>query len=196
MMVLVLGMGVSGAWGQVTTDPDHACVGSTSDYWADYPTPSIGSTYTWTVNGGEVIENGQGTFHITIKWDNAGPYQVTVKETVTATGCSATPITLNVVVDPLPTIAAAGSDQSVCGTLVATLAGNAPTVGTGTWTFVSGSGTVTFSDANSATSTATASVSGTYVVRWTIANGTCTDSFDEVSITFGETPVTTGIYHN
>ena len=41
--------------------------------------------------------------------------------------------------------AAAGSDQDICGVLVATLAGNDPTIGTGTWSQVSGPGTITFS---------------------------------------------------
>ncbi|MEI8047538.1 MAG: hypothetical protein WCI92_09180, partial [Bacteroidota bacterium] len=188
MLALVLLLRASGAWAQTTVGSDHACVGATREYWADYPTPSPNSTYTWTVDGGEVIESGQGTYHITILWNTANTYNITVTETDKTTLCSAAPVLLQVIVDPLPTIAAAGSDQSVCGTLAATLAGNTPTVGTGTWTFVSGPGTIAFSDANSATSTATASVYGTYVIRWTIANGTCTPSTDDVTVDYLQTP--------
>ena len=39
-----------------------------------------------------------------------------------------------------PTTAFAGDDQTIC-TTTATLAGNTPTIGTGTWTVISGSGT-------------------------------------------------------
>ena len=83
-------------------------------------------------------------------------------------------------------LANAGSDQDLCGILVATLAGNTPSAGTGTWTKVSGPGTVTFSNANSATSTATVSLYGTYVLRWTIANGVFCSTQDDVSITFAD----------
>ncbi len=80
----------------------------------------------------------------------------------------------------------AGPDQNICGSLAATLAANTPSAGTGTWTKTSGPGTVTFSNANSATSTATVSAYGTYVLRWTITNGTC-NTFDEVTISYAET---------
>src|SRR5438876_4843665 len=91
--------------------------------------------------------------------------------------------------DQNPTTAAAGTDQEVCA-LVTTLAGNSASVGTGTWTKVSGPGTVTFSDSHSATSTATAGMYGVYVMRWTIHNGVCTDSTDDVQITYDQNPTT------
>lgn len=82
-------------------------------------------------------------------------------------------------------LANAGTDQNLCGTFVATLAGNTPSAGTGTWTKFSGPGTVTFSNANSATSTATVSLYGTYVLRWTISNGSCSTQ-DDVTITYAD----------
>jgi PKD repeat protein len=80
----------------------------------------------------------------------------------------------------------AGPDQDKCGTLVATLAGNTPTVGSGAWAKVSGPGTVTFAP-SAATPGATATVSayGTYVLSWTITNGTCNNS-DNVTIAYAE----------
>jgi hypothetical protein len=79
----------------------------------------------------------------------------------------------------------AGPDQQKCGTLIATLAGNAPSVGSGLWTKISGPGTVTFSNSASPVSTATVSLYGTYVLRWTITNGGC-NTFDEVTIAYAE----------
>ena len=84
------------------------------------------------------------------------------------------------------TVANAGPDQQKCGVLVATLAGNSPAPGTGAWTKVSGPGTVTFSNATSPTSTATVSSYGTYVLTWTLTNGTCITS-DNVTIDYAET---------
>jgi hypothetical protein len=81
------------------------------------------------------------------------------------------------------TNASAGSDQTVCGT-TATLAGNAPATGVGTWTLVSGSGTIT--SANSPTSGLTGLGLGANVFRWTLPNGVCADSQDDVTITSDE----------
>ncbi len=66
----------------------------------------------------------------------------------------------------------AGPAQNLCGTLSATLAGNAPAVGTGTWSLVSGPGTVGFTpNAQTPGATATVSTYGAYTFRWTISNG-------------------------
>src|SRR5258707_13063819 len=72
-----------------------------------------------------------------------------------------------------PSLAVAGPDQSVCG-LVATLAGNTPVTGSGAWSQVSGPGTVSFSNVSAPGATATATLAGSYTLRWTVSNGTCT----------------------
>ena len=78
------------------------------------------------------------------------------------------------------------TDQTLCSTS-ATLAGNAPTTGIGTWTIVSGAGG-SFVNANSPT-TVFNGVSGTsYNLRWTISNGVCTSTNDNVQITFNTPP--------
>ncbi|MBK7482753.1 MAG: gliding motility-associated C-terminal domain-containing protein [Flavobacteriales bacterium] len=83
--------------------------------------------------------------------------------------------------NPAVANAAAGPDQDLCGTSTATLAGNAvaaPAVGT--WTVVSG--TATFANANAANTTVTGLPIGTTVLRWTVNNGTCGSTSDDVSI--------------
>ncbi|MFO7669135.1 MAG: DUF2341 domain-containing protein, partial [Bacteroidales bacterium] len=94
--------------------------------------------------------------------------------------------TLGSLVDNPPT-ASAGSNQNLCGTLVATLDGN-PSIGTGLWTQVGGVGTVTFTDATSATSDISVNLYGSYLLRWGETNGTCSDA-DTVAIDFNESPV-------
>lgn len=89
---------------------------------------------------------------------------------------------VTITVDGNPTSANAGPDQNIA-TSSATMAGNNPATGSGTWTYVSGPGGSSITTPTSPTTTITNLVNGTYVFRWTIANGTCTDSFDEVTIT-------------
>ena len=84
---------------------------------------------------------------------------------------------------PVNTIANAGSNQSLtaCAT-TATLAGNTPAFGTGTWTLISGTATIT--SPNSPTSTITGlPIGSTATLRWTIDNGRCGSTFDDVVIT-------------
>ncbi len=78
------------------------------------------------------------------------------------------------------TTATAGPDQSVCSNS-ATLAGNAPVVGTGVWTLVSGTGTIT--SPSSETSGITGLGVGATIFAWTISNPPCPSSSDQVTIT-------------
>ncbi len=60
----------------------------------------------------------------------------------------------------------------------------------GTWTQVGGVGTVSFTDANLATTAITVDLYGSYTLRWTETNGTCSTSADVV-IDFNEDPTST-----
>ncbi|PWA03872.1 beta strand repeat-containing protein, partial [Flavobacterium psychrotolerans] len=85
------------------------------------------------------------------------------------------------------TTATNGSTQSTCITTggAATLSGNTPSVGTGAWTVVSGPSTSSaqFSSTTNPTAVFTpAGGVGSYVLRWTITNGSCA-SFANATIT-------------
>jgi hypothetical protein len=88
----------------VITGPSPVCQtinGSTETY----STPNIaGHTYNWVVVGG-TIATGQGTNAITVSWTTAGAGSVSVTETITAGGCSAT-ILKAVTVTPKPVTSA------------------------------------------------------------------------------------------
>ncbi|SFO78012.1 VCBS repeat-containing protein, partial [Chitinophaga sp. YR627] len=86
-------------------------------------------------------------------------------------------------VSQTPTTSVAGPAQTLCAATSTTLAANTPTVGTGAWSQVSGPGTAVITNTSSPTSTVTGLVTGTYVFRWTISNGSCTPSTSDVSIT-------------
>ena len=94
---------------------------------------------------------------------------------------------VSITVEQAPTISAAGDDQTICA-ITATLAGNTPAIGTGIWTIVSGSGT--FADASSPTTSVSNLAVGVNTFAWTISNGTCTSSTDQVSINVDQNPVT------
>lgn len=101
-LLILISMSTLGVWAQSTIDPDHACINSTEDYWV---TNTPGSTYNWVLSSGGTITTGQGTNAIEINWTTVGgPYILTVTETFTSTtGCEGLPVTLNIIVDPLPT---------------------------------------------------------------------------------------------
>ena len=94
-------------------------------------------------------------------------------------------VTIKFDANPLP-IAAAGPDQTLCSTS-ATLAANGPTTGTGTWTILSGTGG-SFVNANSPTTVFNGVTGTTYVLRWTISNGVCASTSDDVQIQFDAPP--------
>ncbi|MES2629649.1 MAG: Ig-like domain-containing protein, partial [Bacteroidota bacterium] len=109
---------------------------------------------------------------------------------VTSGSCTnAVSNTLTVTVNAQPTVANAGPDQGPLNATFVTLAGNTPTVGTGTWTRVSGPNNPTIQNPNQSNTTVTGLVPGTYTFRWTIANAPCPVSTDDVDIRINVAPV-------
>ena len=74
--------------------------------------PTLGSTYTWTVDNGTTSPNwtlnSNGTNLATILWRTPGTYTVRVVETITATACIGAIVPINVTVNPLPVVALTG----------------------------------------------------------------------------------------
>ena len=79
-----------------TGNPDTVCVGSVGEqYWV---TPTVGSTYNWTVSGGGgSVTSGQGTDAITVDWGNTGGLFASAIEVIetNAAGCTDT-VTLDI----------------------------------------------------------------------------------------------------
>lgn len=99
------------------------------------------------------------------------------------------PGTVTITVLQAPTTANAGLDSAFCFPTVSyVLHGNTPAgTNTGVWSLVSSPATATISTPASPTSTFTMDGShwGDYVLRWTISNGICPDSKDDVTLSFG-----------
>jgi hypothetical protein len=100
-------------------------------------------------------------------------------------GCGLTRDTVVVTRIPAVTVSNAGADQTVCAA-TATVNGNALAVGeTGTWSFVFGPSPASITQAlpNDLTGNITGMATpGRYRFRWTIANGVCPPSLDDVEI--------------
>ena len=172
--------------GPVTT----VCVTSSATLAGNIP---LSGTGTWSkLSGSGTVTFGNansGTSTATVT--TAGTY--TLQWSIANGTCAASTATCSVTFDASPTVATAGAVANVCVTASATLAGNIPSVGTGTWSQISGgtgTGTVTFGNSHSGTSTAAATTAGSYILQWSIANGTCAASTATCSVTFDAAPTT------
>ena len=134
-----------------------------------------------------------GSFSGTVFTISGTPTQTgTFNYTVITTGssCNNPSLTGKIVVNTAVTTAVAGPNQLNAVGTSTTLAGNTPTVGTGTWSIVSGTGGSFGSTSTNPTATFNGTVGETYTLRWTITNGSCT-SFDDVQVLFNQIITTT-----
>lgn len=142
--------------------------------------PAVG---VWSVSGGPativdpnspttlVTDLGPGTYSFTWTVDNGVcPNPITSSTSIT------------IVADGTAQPAAAGPDQSQCGTAGSVvMAANTPTgVATGSWSVVQG--TATFSDPTSPTATVSGLSIGVNILQWNIDNVDCGITTDQVSI--------------
>jgi hypothetical protein len=154
-------------------------------------TAAVG-TGAWTQISGPVTATittpGSPTTTIT-GMNTAGTY--VYQWAITNATCPSSTDQVQVIVNAPPTASNAGSDQTICGTTTATLAGNAVTSGAGTWTQISGPSTATITTPGSPASGLTGMINnGTYVFQWTITNAPCTASSDQVQIIKSALPTT------
>jgi hypothetical protein len=105
-----------------------------------------------------------------------------------STGCTLSLTTVqNITVQQAPTLANAGVDLERCGSGSITLAGNLPAIGTGTWSIVSGTGG-SFANINLNNTQFTGAAGQVYTLAWTISNGVCPVSTDNVIVTVTTPP--------
>ena len=152
--------------------------------------PGVG-TGTWTTVSGTGVASSPNSANSAVTGLTVGAATV-FRWTVVSGPCTDSTDDVTITVYDLPSSADAGPDQAACNTTTATLAATAPTSGTGVWTTVAGTGVATTpADPNSGVTGLTAGASSTF--RWTVSNGACTDSTDEVTITSYDLPTITAI---
>ena len=146
-------------------------------------TNESGTTYLWTYSGNGFIKTaGDISNSITVRFSD-----IATSGNLSVVPCNVCgngpPRTLALNVAPAnTTVSNAGTDiVNACGVNSATFSGNNPNVGSGLWTMISGQGTIT--SPTSPTSGLTGLGIGSNIFRWTISNGTCLASTDDVIIT-------------
>jgi gliding motility-associated-like protein len=102
--------------------------------------------------------------------------------------CPSTSDDVSVTIYQASSIANAGPDQNLCGSVVTNLNATPLTIGTGKWTKISGPPVIIVND-TSPTSVISTLTIGTYEFEWTTTNSVCTSS-DQVSITNNPSPTT------
>ena len=188
ILLIILSANASGVWAQPsTTDPDHACINSTEDYWViDNP----GSTYNWVLSGGGTITEGQGSSAIRINWTSLGTFNLSVTETFASTTlCTGVPVILNIIVDPLPVPTATANTPFTGGDL--NLIGGPAGMSSYSWTGPNG---FTSAVQNPVISGVTDAAAGTYTLTVTNAAG-CSAS-TTVAVTINTVNLPTAIANN
>lgn len=147
--------------------------------------------YSWeqSINGGSTwtIIGGAGT----ASYDPPSLNATTMfRRTVSSGTCLSISVPVTFTIYEAPTTANAGADQQQCAQDIFQLAGNVPGVGTGVWTVV-GAGPATIANANLPNTTVTLEKGKSATLRWTISNGTCASTSDDVVITNFDYPTTT-----
>ena len=150
--------------------------------------PAIG-TGSWSIFSGTGGSFGNALSATSSFSGTAGASYV-LRWTISNSPCTASIDDVTITFNQTPTTANAGLDQtgsSTCGLTSVTLAGNTPTVGTGNWTIITGTGG-TFGNTSIPASSFSGTAGSAYTLRWTISNGSCTASSDDVNIVFNRNP--------
>ncbi|MGC4021641.1 MAG: hypothetical protein QM734_06715 [Cyclobacteriaceae bacterium] len=161
------------------------CSGSSTPLTASISGGDPSFTYVWSPTTGLSASN--------ISNPSASPtsttaYTVSVRD---GNGILATSTPSTITVSQVPTTSAAGPDQTQCNNGSFTLAGNNPTTGTGAWSIIGSANGASITSPTSFNSTVTGLTSGNNVtLRWTISNGACTASIDDVLLTNDALPTT------
>jgi gliding motility-associated-like protein len=155
-------------------------------------TAMTGNTPVAGTGAWSVISGSGGSFSNTASavssFTGTAGVSYTLRWTISNATCASSSDDVSVVFVPPPTAAAAGGDQTLCQTS-ATLAANTPATGSGAWSIINGVGGTINTPSNPA-SAFSGNADIIYTLRWTITNGICPASTDDVTIALTN-PVTT-----
>ncbi len=138
----------------------------------------------WSVQSGTAAITNPTLANTTVSGLSAG--SITLRWTVPDGACGSVFDEVVIQVQDQPTAATAGLDQNICSTTTQ-LAANTPAIGSGQWTVVSG--TAIFANANQPNSSVSGLSPGLNILRWTISNGVCAPSADDISIQVASNPL-------
>ncbi|MDP4674729.1 MAG: Ig-like domain-containing protein, partial [Flavobacteriaceae bacterium] len=142
------------------------------------------ASYSWTIEDSSsnlITSSTSASFnHV---FTQSGVY--TIRVSLTLQDNTVKSYSKNLEIFDLPTVSDAGADQVICSGSTVTLSANTPTIGVGAWTKVSGPNNPSISNDSLPNAVLSGLTVGTYVYRWTITNGTCDASVDDMTITVG-----------
>lgn len=141
--------------------------GATYDYFSSLTDANAGTN---NINLTASSVSTSGTYYVKATLNGCSTVKPIVVESATA-----------------PTVANAGSDQSFCNSTGAqntTLIATNPNIGAGTWSQVSGPAAI-ISYPDAATTPLYNLSKGVYVFRYTVANGACAASIDDIQVSVG-----------
>jgi hypothetical protein len=162
--------------------PDQNICGTTATLAANTPSTGTGSWSIISGAGGTVGNTASPTSSFT----GLAGTTYTLRWTISSASCASSTDDVAITISAAPTVANAGADKNFCGTSIAMTA-NTPATGTGSWSVVTGGGG-SFANTSSSTSIFTGTVGTTYTLRWTISNGSCAPSTDEVAVSLVAAP--------
>ena len=146
-------------------------------------TPTAPATGSWSVVGGSAIIStpGSPTSGVTNLGIGTNTLRWTMHNGACANPASADDVVITVFDNAQPN-ADAGADQEACSTLPTTTltANTANAPATGLWSLVSGSGTI--ASAGNSTTIVSGMGTGANVFAWTVTNGVCGTTDDEVTV--------------
>ncbi|QQR87729.1 MAG: gliding motility-associated C-terminal domain-containing protein [Flavobacteriales bacterium] len=164
--------------------PDQEICTPTSSVTMAGNTATFPATSAWTIisGSGNITSPTSPTTTVTGLQPGVTTLVWTIDNGPCANGITTDTMTVTVFDNTL-TQADAGDDQDFCSPVTSvTLDANQPPLpATGQWTVVSGSGT--FTDASSASTDVTGLDLGANVFEWTVSNGPCGTTTDQVTIT-------------
>ncbi|MRG44417.1 T9SS type B sorting domain-containing protein [Chitinophaga sp. SYP-B3965] len=162
----------------ITVSAPVICAGTSATLTAN-GTLGSGAQWVWYQGGcGTGVSIGSGTT-ITVSPTAATTYYVRAEGAMPCGNTTCASATVNV--DMMPAAANAGPDQEHCNNPTFNLAATAPSVGLGTWTVPAG---VTLTGGiNNRNAVAIVPAGQTATLTWTVTNGTCTSTPDNVILT-------------
>jgi len=170
-------------------DPDFEVCGDTISITANDPGLGFGA---WNALDPNAILVNDSTFTTVVY--NLGIGQNQFVWTISDALCPSTSDTLTVIRFEPPTPANAGPDQLSIQSQPVQLAGNTPAVGLGVWSVIVGQGML--NDIYDENTLLTLNTSDSIVLAWTISNGLCPVSSDEVVLKLGSVSIPTAFSPN
>ena len=159
------------------------CNVSSTNLAANYATAGVG---TWTqVSGPPSTIVSPNSANSSINGLSPGNY--VYQWTISSGNCISSSSQVNITVYPLPTVSVAGPNQNLCNTNSTSLNGNNPINGVGVWTQVKGA-PVQIASPNNPNTRISGLSPGTFAFKWTISNGSCTQSSSYVKIVVSSPP--------